>query len=265
MTTIATISASGAIRVRSSSDAAGHFRAGAAPETSPSAETPWLSSPKAATSAAAPATPISAPGMRGSMRSLPSMIARTPRPMASVRKLVDGRAPISAPAWSMNDPCAGSRPSSAGACERTMWPAMPVRKPVVTGIDRRSATQPSRNSPAATRTRPTINASVAASDAYCGEPAAARSARPPAKIGAIVESAPTDITRLDPNTAKPSAPAMIARKPICGANPARRAVAICSGMAIAASVRPAMKSGLRSARRQPAKDWRIGQRRRVGR
>ncbi|MGY3651439.1 hypothetical protein ACVWW2_006730 [Bradyrhizobium sp. LM4.3] len=35
---------------------------------------------------------------------------------------------------------------------------------------------------------------------------------------------------------------MKAKKPICGAKPPSRAVAICSGIAMAASVSPAMRS-----------------------
>lgn len=48
-------------------------------------------------------------------------------------------------------------------------------------------------------------------------------------------------------------------KPICGGNPASRAVAICSGMAMAASVKPATASGPRSRQRQPANDRNNGQ------
>jgi hypothetical protein len=67
-------------------------------------------------------------------------------------------------------------------------------------------------------------------------------ASPPAKIGVIVESAPHDRKRLSPKIAKASDPARNAKKPISGESPARRVVAICSGMAMAASVRPAMRS-----------------------
>ena len=45
--------------------------------------------------------------------------------------------------------------------------------------------------------------------------------------------------------AKASEPATKAKKPICGAKPPRRAVAICSGMTMAASVSPANRSRLR--------------------
>src|SRR5450631_3252826 len=67
----------------------------------------------------------------------------------------------------------------------------------------------------------------------------------------MVESAPTDRWRLEPKAANASVPAMKAKKPICGAKPPSRAVAICSGIAMAASVSPAAKSRLRSAAERP--------------
>ncbi len=58
----------------------------------------------------------------------------------------------------------------------------------------------------------------------------------------MVESAPQERKRLLPSKAKPNDPAMNAKKPICGEKPPSRAVAICSGIAIAAKVRPAIRS-----------------------
>src|SRR5450631_4848780 len=63
----------------------------------------------------------------------------------------------------------------------------------------------------------------------------------------MVESAPQDKKRLLPKAANASEPARNAKKPSCGVNPPSRAVAICSGMAIAASVRPANRSWVRNA------------------
>src|SRR2546423_1369784 len=84
-------------------------------------------------------------------------------------------------------------------------------------------------------------------------------ARPAAKIGVMVESAPQDRKRLLPSMAKPIDPAMKAKKPICGEKPPRRAVAICSGIAIAASVRPAIRSPGRSLTRNEASERNTGQ------
>ncbi len=75
----------------------------------------------------------------------------------------------------------------------------------------------------------------------------------------MVESAPQDRKRLAPNAAKPIDPAMKAKKPICGEKPPSRAVAICSGIAIAASVRPAIRSPGRSAARNERSERKIGQ------
>src|ERR1700733_7178101 len=70
----------------------------------------------------------------------------------------------------------------------------------------------------------------------------------------MVESAPTESRLLSPNKANPIAAATSASKPIGGVRVARRGVAICEGMAIAASVRPATTSAPRSPGRQPAKE-----------
>jgi hypothetical protein len=50
-----------------------------------------------------------------------------------------------------------------------MWMEMPARKPTVTGVDSRLATQPMRKRLARMRIAPTINASATASDWYSGE------------------------------------------------------------------------------------------------
>ena len=52
---------------------------------------------------------------------------------------------------------------------------------------------------------------------------------------------------------------MKAKKPICGEKPPRRAVAICSGIAIAASVRPAIRSPGKSLARYDASERKTGQ------
>src|SRR6476646_3437433 len=66
--------------------------------------------------------------------------------------------------------------------------------------------------------------------------------RPPAKIGVIVESAPQDRKRLFPKKANANEPARKAKNPISGENPPSRAVAICSGIAMAARVRRASRT-----------------------
>ena len=63
-----------------------------------------------------------------------------------------------------------------------------------------------------------------------------------AMMGAMVESAPTDIKRLAPKAANAREPAAKANTPLIGGMPASRAVASCSGIAIAASVIAAIAS-----------------------
>src|SRR5260370_1456773 len=141
-----------------------------------------------------------------------SMNGKEANPMARVSQLAEPSAADIAMILSTDEPSTGAIPRRAGAWERAIWPDMPARNPVVTGIDRRSAIQPSRNSPLTMRIAPTRRARIAAKAAYSGAPLAASRARPPAKMGVIVESAPIDIARLAPKMAKPTAPAIIARK-----------------------------------------------------
>ena len=61
-------------------------------------------------------------------------------------------------------------------------------------------------------------------------------------MGAMVESAPTEMKRLPPTAAKAIEPAANAIRPVSAGIPARRAVANCPGKAIATSIRPAMAS-----------------------
>ena len=70
------------------------------------------------------------------------------------------------------------------------------------GVDSMSAIQPSRSRPAASSSAPTIRASVTA-EPSSPAPAAASAPSSAAKIGVMVESAPTVRTRLAPNRAKP--------------------------------------------------------------
>ena len=91
-------------------------------------------------------------------------------------------------------------------------------------------------------------ASAAASTAYSAEPDAARRVRPPAKIGVMVELAPQDRKRLFPKKANANEPPRKAKNPISGENPPSRAVAICSGIAMAARVRPATTSRVKNRR-----------------
>ncbi len=170
------------------------------------------------------------------------MIAKTPRPIASVKKFVSFKWPARSASRCSIAPFGAGSPRMPGNCEMMMCTEMPARKPIVTGTESRSAIQPNRKTPAATSNSPTITARAAASARYSPEPDAASIASPPAKIGVMVESAPQDRKRLLPNAANANEPAQNAKKPICGVNPPSRAVAICSGMAIAASVRPANRS-----------------------
>ena len=89
---------------------------------------------------------------------------------------------------------------------------------------------------------PTSSASIAAMVAYCTAPGTASATSAPAMIGAMVESAPTEMKRLAPKAANAKVPAAKANRPDMGGMPASRAVANCSGIAMAASVIAAIRS-----------------------
>ena len=149
--------------VRRLTETTGIASVGAVTEIVPSTLTPRFSSRSSTTAAAANARPINAPGIRASICSDRAMIARTPRPMTSVKPLVSPRCSANVTRrWSIGPSGPGS-PRIAGNCEIKMCAEMPARKPIVTGIDNRSAIQPRRKMPDAASISPTISASAAAS------------------------------------------------------------------------------------------------------
>src|SRR5262249_20857577 len=178
----------------------------------PSTATPRPSRSKTSTASVAATMPTSAPGMRALIRSVSSMMASTPRPIAVENGLAAARPPAIAPTWAERSPAPLAIPNRLGSCDTTICTATPARKPVMTGVDSRWAIQPSLSSPA-TRSRPPTGSARARAAAGGGAaapgppgraaPAAARVASIPAKIGVMVESAPAVSTRLAPKAAKP--------------------------------------------------------------
>src|ERR1700738_2357855 len=83
--------------------------------------------------------------------------------------------------------------------------------------------------------------------------------RPPAKIGVIVESAPQDRKRLFPKKANANEPPRKAKNPISGENPPSRAVALCSGSAMATRVSPATRSCVTNRGRYESSERNTGQ------
>ena len=77
----------------------------------------------------------------------------------------------------------------------------PVRKPINTVRERKSARNPRRMTRARIRKTAAINASTPANARYCSEPMAAIPTRPAARIAAVAESAPTTRCREEPNRA----------------------------------------------------------------
>ena len=165
MTTIAMMRPSGTRRIHWLTATSGSMSFGNPTVMTPSTGTPRLSSPIEATATLAAINPINAPGIRALMFSETVMIASTPRPIANVYGLAWPRLAINDARRASIGPDGAGKPRIAGSCEIRIWAEMPTRKPVVTGTDNRSATQPRRQIPPTMRKSPTMNASATASAA----------------------------------------------------------------------------------------------------
>ncbi len=124
-----------------------------------------------------------------------------------------------------------------------MITAIPPKKPIITGRDRKSPTQPSLPTPITRVKTPTRKAVTRASPMYSAVSSTRpRPARPAARIGATVLSTPRARWRL----VEMAAPMTVATRnpysPVIGGIPARWAVASCPGIVTAPNVTPATRS-----------------------
>ena len=94
----------------------------------PSIATPLASRPSVTAANPERQRPISAPGKRGLTASPASMIASTPKPIANVQRLAAPARSTRDKACSASEPCDAATPSTDGACEIRMWPAMPTKE-----------------------------------------------------------------------------------------------------------------------------------------
>ena len=93
-------------------------------------------------------------------------------------------------------------PSIPATCPIATWIPTPVRNPIKTLEDRKSARNPRRTSLARKRIAAVSIATIPASETQSAEAGAARPVRPAARIAAVAESAPTTKCRDDPSSAK---------------------------------------------------------------
>lgn len=174
---------------------AGSAGAGRPRGTSAMSATPRSSSPNTATSTMPPATAISGPGIWGSTRPSPSSTTIVPADSSTV-------APWASPRWrtaedssAKNESPSGtaSMPSTFGSCPAaTVRPtptSRPVMRPVMTASEMLSTSGPSRNSRAASSTKPVSSTSVDRS----ASPSAAPVATPAATSVEAVSVAMIDV------------------------------------------------------------------------
>ncbi len=110
------------------------------------------------------------------MRSALHDTARTAPPTATALKFALGISRSIATRLRSSGPCGSGTPRTSGNWPTIMWIAMPARKPMVTGADKRSAIHPARRRAATTRRTPLNSATTATNCGYCAALATVSSA-----------------------------------------------------------------------------------------
>ena len=131
----------------------------------------------------------------------PRITAITASETSSVAPLVSGMFSIVFQNFSSVPPVPSLTPSIPATCPIATWMPTPVRKPINTVRERKSARKPSRTSRARIRKAAVISATRPARATYWSDAVAAMPARPAARIAALAESAPTTRWREEPKSA----------------------------------------------------------------
>jgi hypothetical protein len=177
--------------------------AGSPPGTGPRIAMPYDERSNAKLTIIAPVTAMRAPGTRVPIIRATRMTAITEMERISVGRWIQQgtdpekrRSCTSVPYWSWE------MPVIAATCPIAIWMPTPVRKPIRTVRERKSATNPILKRLAAIRRTPERSAIIAAYPTYSDDFGAAMAIRLPAIIAAVAESAPTTRWRDEPKNAK---------------------------------------------------------------
>ena len=165
--TISTPSAGATSATRSDAPTSGIAGSGSASGISPTTATPWEERSRSAERRIATASTSSVEGTAGAMRLPPSSTATEPSPTASVAPWTSPSSPSTSASAGKKFPSPGSTPSRLGSCASAITRPSPNRKPVITGLETKSAMTPSRSAPAPTSTTAAISASAADRAANC--------------------------------------------------------------------------------------------------
>ena len=177
--------------------------------TLPSVDTPSDERSQCSLTAIDPITAISAPGIRGLIFFDPRITAMTATDTQMVAVFASPMSPSVLTNFS-TVPLEPSThfvyvgvgiPSIPPTWPIATWIPTPVRKPISTLRDRKSAMNPSLTSLATISMTPVMMASIPASVTYSGDAIGAMPARPAAMIAAVAESAPTTRCRDEPRSA----------------------------------------------------------------
>ena len=165
-------------------------------------------------------TAINAPGIFLLIVLRPRMMTRTDRDTASVVMLVSGISSSVPKNAGTVPPVPPGTPSMPATWPIATWMPTPVRNPMRTLLDRKSARNPRRMIRAKSKNPAARIARMPASATYWAEPVVASPARPAAMIAAVAESAPTTRCREEPSSAKTAIGIRIVYRPVMTGMPA---------------------------------------------
>ena len=147
------------------------------------------------------------------------MVRTTPSPSSAEVGLISLSPVMVSTSLSQVVPDAGI-PSTSGSLPMISEMPTPLRNPVSTGWEIRSARKPSRATAMSSSSTATIRPRTATAPAYSGLPAAATDAAPAATSAAVAESAPTTSWREEAMSANATAGSSAQYKPVWTGRPA---------------------------------------------
>src|SRR4029079_14965185 len=153
-------------------------KSGSPPGTGPSVDTPWVARSHCQLTMIDPMTAISAPGILGERSRLPTLTTITASDTARVAVLVSPMLASVPRNLRIVPPEPADTPSMPATCPIATWMPTPVRNPISTLRDRKSARKPRRNKRARMSSTPVTIASAPAMATYWGEASGAIPAMP---------------------------------------------------------------------------------------
>ena len=150
----------------------------------------------------------------------PTITIRTAAETATVGQLASGMSLIALKACTMGPLPLFVTPSMPASCSHATWMPTPVRKPIRTDLERKSARNPSLSTRARIRKPAARIAVQLASWTHSDVFGVASPVRPANMIAAVAESAPTTRCREEPSSANTAIGSRIVYRPVMTGMPA---------------------------------------------